>query len=260
MNNHKSESHRESHHYSVYGHDPKLPSGKTLLGFNGEHLQIATASYHLGSGYRTYSPALMRFCSPDSWSPFGLGGMNPYIYCGADPVNRNDPSGHMLKTIKGRRYKVTENYAVQIIGAPVSPGPVISQPVTSSRRSLGQNVGKLVSQFETRTVTNGSPTANVSRIMQPSRQVKPVAIVAPVQRQNQPTQLPPHPNRRGFTTPNPTADAAGYHPEELTRSPSVTRSRSSSPASTNSWDEWRRNPESVERELNEGIAAAIRRN
>lgn len=36
----------------------------------------------------------MRFHSPDSWSPFGGGGLNAYMYCMGDPVNRVDPTGH----------------------------------------------------------------------------------------------------------------------------------------------------------------------
>jgi len=38
----------------------------------------------------------MRFNSPDSWSPFGEGGPNAYMYCGADPINRSDPTGHFF--------------------------------------------------------------------------------------------------------------------------------------------------------------------
>ena len=36
----------------------------------------------------------MRFHSPDPWSPFTTGEINPYTYCLSDPVNRVDPSGH----------------------------------------------------------------------------------------------------------------------------------------------------------------------
>ena len=35
----------------------------------------------------------MRFNSPDSLSPFSVGGKNAYAYCGGDPVNRSDPNG-----------------------------------------------------------------------------------------------------------------------------------------------------------------------
>ena len=64
-------------------------------GFNGERADPISGHYHLGNGYRAYSPVLMRFTCPDSWSPFGAGGVNPYAYCEGDPINRADPSGHM---------------------------------------------------------------------------------------------------------------------------------------------------------------------
>lgn len=66
-----------------------------LPGFNGERSDPVSGSYHLGNGYRAYNPVLMRFNCPDSLSPFGEGGINPYAYCAGDPVNFTDPSGHM---------------------------------------------------------------------------------------------------------------------------------------------------------------------
>lgn len=65
------------------------------LGFNGERQDPASGMTHLGNGYRTYNAVLMRFHCPDSISPFGRGGINPYAYCNDDPVNRADPSGHI---------------------------------------------------------------------------------------------------------------------------------------------------------------------
>lgn len=65
------------------------------IGFNGELLECITSHYMLGNGYRAYSPLLMIFIQPDSWSPFGAGGLNAYAYCAGDPVNATDPSGHM---------------------------------------------------------------------------------------------------------------------------------------------------------------------
>lgn len=77
--------------YTAFGHTP----------FNGRALRF-TAQVHepfegyvLGKGYRVYSPILMRFLSVDSLSPFAEGGINAYVYCGGDPVNHIDPSGHM---------------------------------------------------------------------------------------------------------------------------------------------------------------------
>ena len=45
----------------------------------------------------------MRFNAPDSLSPFGEGGFNAYNYCAGDPINKIDPSGHMLKALFGRQ-------------------------------------------------------------------------------------------------------------------------------------------------------------
>ncbi|NRD75252.1 RHS repeat-associated core domain-containing protein [Shewanella sp. VB17] len=66
-----------------------------IVGFNGELKDRSTGGYLLGNGYRAYRPALQRFMSPDSWSPFGEAGVNAYAYSSNNPVNRFDPSGHL---------------------------------------------------------------------------------------------------------------------------------------------------------------------
>jgi RHS repeat-associated protein len=66
----------------------------SLAGFNGQRPDPVSGHSHLGNGYRAYTPVLGRFTAPDSMSPFGAGGINPYAYCAGDPVNRADPSGH----------------------------------------------------------------------------------------------------------------------------------------------------------------------
>jgi len=82
--------------YSPFGSTVARNDGDGLLpGFNGERPDPVSQSYNLGNGYRTYNPTLMRFNAPDSWSPFGAGGLNQYAYCEGDPINRSDPSGHM---------------------------------------------------------------------------------------------------------------------------------------------------------------------
>jgi RHS repeat-associated protein len=86
--------------YSPYGHRPAESGLLSLLGFNGERPDLVTGCYLLGNGYRAFNPVLMRFNSPDSWSPFGEGGLNGYAYCVGDPVNRHDPSGHTWKWLK----------------------------------------------------------------------------------------------------------------------------------------------------------------
>jgi RHS repeat-associated protein len=86
---------RQSIAYSPYGHRPAENGLLSLLGFNGERPDPVTGHYLLGNGYRAFNPVLMRFNSPDSWSPFGKGGLNPYAYCLNDPVNRRDPNAHV---------------------------------------------------------------------------------------------------------------------------------------------------------------------
>ncbi|POD72853.1 RHS repeat-associated core domain-containing protein [Pseudomonas syringae group genomosp. 3] len=83
--------------YTVYGHSSgdNPPAGR--LGYNGELHETETGWQLLGNGYRAYNPVLMRFHSPDSWSPFGEGGLNAYAYGEGDSVNGVDPTGHMLR-------------------------------------------------------------------------------------------------------------------------------------------------------------------
>jgi len=85
---------RDSLSYTPYGYRHPENGLLSLLGFNGERSDPVTGCYLLGNGYRAFNPVLMRFNSPDSWSPFGEGGLNAYGYCGGDPVNYLDPTGH----------------------------------------------------------------------------------------------------------------------------------------------------------------------
>jgi len=78
--------------YDPYGWRPPL-AAMPVMGFNGQRAERLTGGYHLGHGYRTYSPVLRRFHSPDRLSPFGAGGVNAYVYCLGDPVNYRDPRG-----------------------------------------------------------------------------------------------------------------------------------------------------------------------
>ncbi|MHC8323576.1 RHS repeat-associated core domain-containing protein [Pseudomonas sp. GB2N2] len=86
--------------YMPYGDRLRVNGMLKMLGFNGELPDPRTGHYHLGKGYRQFNPLLMRFNSPDSWSPFGDGGLNAYAYCGGDPINRHDPTGHTFVWLK----------------------------------------------------------------------------------------------------------------------------------------------------------------
>lgn len=78
--------------YTPYGYSF---GGEGALGYNGEQREAQDGRYLLGKGYRAFNPTLMRFHSPDSWSPFGEGGLNGYAYVSGNPVGYTDPTGHM---------------------------------------------------------------------------------------------------------------------------------------------------------------------
>ncbi len=88
--------------YSAYGNRYSDEQLRTTLGFNGEVRDAASGWYLLGKGYRAYNPALMRFHSPDSLSPFEAGGVNPYTYCLGNPIALRDPTGHDASVQSGR--------------------------------------------------------------------------------------------------------------------------------------------------------------
>ncbi|WP_145183722.1 RHS repeat-associated core domain-containing protein [Pseudomonas sp. URMO17WK12:I11] len=77
--------------YTAYGRSADQDG--PMSAFCGEPKDPLTGCYHLGNGYRQFNPGIMRFQSADRLSPFGKGGMNAYMYCAGDPVNRRDPSG-----------------------------------------------------------------------------------------------------------------------------------------------------------------------
>lgn len=80
--------------YTPYGFQEVRICFSSVVNFNGERLDRRAGVYLLGNGYRGFSPALMRFVAPDSWSPFDAGGLNSYAYCTGNPVASVDPSGH----------------------------------------------------------------------------------------------------------------------------------------------------------------------
>lgn len=131
---------REEHAYTAFGHSANLPSTRTLQGFNGEFLNELLGAYQLGLGFRTFSPGLMRFQSPDNLSPFGKGGFNCYAYCSGDPVNYTDPTGHALVHLKnGQTLRVNKNSAVAL---PHKFKPSTLKRTTSHASALNPNSPK----------------------------------------------------------------------------------------------------------------------
>jgi RHS repeat-associated protein len=120
--------------YTPFGHHASGSPPDVALGFNGERPQPPTGHYLLGNGYRAFNPTLMRFNSPDSWSPFGDGGLNAYAYCAGDPVNNIDPDGHWGSLAYVARFigKLKSGRADRLALRPPGIDPV-SSPVASPR-------------------------------------------------------------------------------------------------------------------------------
>ena len=94
--------------YSAYGERHSDSTLLSLRAFNGE-VREASGWYLLGRGYRAYNPVQMRFHSPDSFSPFGSGGVNPYMYCLGNPIALRDPTGHTPFGYQGRPRRPDED-------------------------------------------------------------------------------------------------------------------------------------------------------
>ena len=75
-------------------------------GFKGQLADPKSHWQFLGKGHRAYNADLGRFMHPDTRSPFGKGGLNPYSFASGNPIMNADPSGQfsvfgLLETLTG---------------------------------------------------------------------------------------------------------------------------------------------------------------
>lgn len=138
---------QQNYAFTVFGHDLSHSHSQGLLGFGGEHFDRCSGAYLLGNGYRAYSPVLMRFYSSDHWSPFGRGGLNGYAYCNNDPVNYQDPSGHIryssrslikmrvVGKFKVEHHETLKTTPVETVGNVGSARSQAVEPLRSTRRT-----------------------------------------------------------------------------------------------------------------------------
>lgn len=90
---------RDSVTFTPWGvtHLATLNTQSVGVGYNRQQVDRVTGGFHLGDGYRFYDAQHKVFCQPDDWSPLGAAGPNDRAYCPkADPVNFEDPSGHIM--------------------------------------------------------------------------------------------------------------------------------------------------------------------
>jgi RHS repeat-associated protein len=155
----------ENHSFSPYGYANTLPSANTRLGYNGEFIQGVSGHYLLGTGYhRAYSPAVMRFNSPDNWSPFGKGGINTYAYCNGDPVNNTDPSGHYFLNLNIFKF-LSSNFRPARLIFQSSTTPITNFFVNGKKDSATQ-LAKSITRFNgTRRPTSlSNPQRDLQRL------------------------------------------------------------------------------------------------
>lgn len=123
--------------YTAYGHDIDSAVAP-FLRFKGQRKDTGPGCYLLGDGYRGFGPALMRFNKPDSISQFGAGGVNAYSYCGGDPINRDDPSGHMWFLINAP--SLLRKFIPRRISVPTNLGRNSFVPTPVNREKLIKNM------------------------------------------------------------------------------------------------------------------------
>ncbi|MGE8357512.1 MAG: RHS repeat-associated core domain-containing protein, partial [Microvirgula sp.] len=88
---------------------------RPLLGMHGEPISWVNSNtqlYHLGDGTRSYDPGIQRFLTADPYSPFSVGGINPYAFCVGDPVNRLDTTGYLSFRAGSYSYSFSASAAI----------------------------------------------------------------------------------------------------------------------------------------------------
>lgn len=161
--------------YSAYGHRSDEHPASTHLGYNGELREAQTGCYLLGKGYRAFSPSLMRFNSPDSWSPFGAGGLNAYMYVLGNPIKWKDDTGHMVNPAKAVSWiKQAKLDAAAELARPVSKGASNSAEAVLTTASEASTKQIKHADSAAKSVRFSTPTTPANDVIEGAAQVRPV--------------------------------------------------------------------------------------
>ena len=158
--------------YTPYGHRPLGNGLLSLLGFNGERPDPVTGWYLLGNGYRAFNPALMCFTSPDSWSPFGEGGLNAYAYSVGDPVNRSDRTGHVSwPNLMAKHFPTAVSAAKKSSPSarPLRATQIQTAAVNTAQRTLNELPNELIDK-----IASHLPGKNLGLLASTSRRMRDV--------------------------------------------------------------------------------------
>ena len=120
----------------------KIPNGKLFI--ITYELDEETQLYWVSSRY--YSLESCRWISPDSikyLDPESINGLNLYAYCGNDPVNRYDPSGHAWDWAQFGRGLIVLGIAAAVVAAVAVI--TVASGGTAAPVLIGAGVGALVS-------------------------------------------------------------------------------------------------------------------
>jgi RHS repeat-associated protein len=170
--------------YDAYGaHDASGVTARTA--FAGQAREADTGWYLLGE--RPYSPTLRRFLAPDTLSPFASGGINRYAYCGGDPINRIDPTGHtpwqfgIFSTLKRSIHLRNAGGSASTDSASIDAARTTPGTLASGVASIADTVS-VTSAVVPTSMTSGPPRANGLHGRAESKPASEGAALAPPKR------------------------------------------------------------------------------